>query len=270
MLTIQHYMLGLLSSPESSHTYKSALLYPDAVRAYSGRRELSHFERSSDGADTSYWRFPADMKAGKEEILKSLASHSHLSGAIRPAAVGEETDIRSFEAHNKGFLPPDMYQGIHDHLVQDMEFDAFIRKAVDCSGKYEDRFVLPDGTVCNGASARRAISDIEQHGIYLLAERLFKEQGVKVGQGWLDGDVLPVLQDAYGTELAEKTFSYMKIDPAYERRIREQDWSFRDGGPAPADVYEGMYDAILGKMGLHQDLSLSETDLSFLEKSLTI
>jgi hypothetical protein len=63
-----------------------------------------------------------------------------------------------------------MKTGILLHLVQDIEFDGWIRSIIDCKDRYEDKFVFA-GRVCDGAECRHIISEIETHLAYALAKK---------------------------------------------------------------------------------------------------
>lgn len=249
MLSMQHIMCAELHGARSNNNqYMAAVVYPDAIRAYSGPRQYSHFEKASDGTgDSSYWKLPADMKAGKEAVQASIASGGHMSYSVKPAAIGELTDYEAFRRHN-GHLPDAMYAGVSDHLKQDMAFDDFIREKIDCSGKYEDRYRLPNGSECDGRLTRAYISQIEQHGIYVLAHELYEKKGITADQAWFESRVKPVLNEQYGPELAEKTYSFMKISPEINGLIQAHDWSKLNDGPLPLKDYQELYGRVLADM----------------------
>lgn len=131
MLSIQHILGMMLAKGEKlSSRQIAAVVYPDAIRAYTGPRQYSHFEKSEDGTDISYMRFPEDMHTEKDEIEKSIAAHGHLVPDIRPCAIGEDTDFDVFLAHNR-HLTGEVREGIILHLQQDILFDRFIREQID-------------------------------------------------------------------------------------------------------------------------------------------
>ena len=75
MLSIQHLLCARLQNTnytnlETNSEYMAALIFPDAIRKYSGARQYTHFEKSSDGTnDSSYWEFPSVMNQHSEEDL---------------------------------------------------------------------------------------------------------------------------------------------------------------------------------------------------------
>lgn len=249
MLSMQHAMLSVLinyneNTNKIDTKHLAASVYPDAIRAYSGRREYSHFEESSDGKDVSYWSFPADMKhVTQEEVEERLQKTGHLSSCIRAAAIGEETRLEVFETYNQ-HLPEEIYVGVKDHLIQDRVFDAFIREQIDCSGKYEDLFVV-DGQVYDGKQIRSYIGEIEQYGIYYLAYELYETMGITADQEWFDMQVQSALQKEYSPELAEKIYRFMKLSPEIDGYIKTHDWTHLQDGPVKQRDYEEMYRKVL-------------------------
>ena len=119
------------------------------VRAYSGLRQYSHFEKGSDGVkDTSWWQFPTDMKyLTKEKIQNHLSVFAHKSSSIRPCAIGEDTDIHAFYEHNqhlpadwsyldKGVLPYRDYQELYSDVLHSMS-DSFVKNPEEPGVEYE-------------------------------------------------------------------------------------------------------------------------------------
>lgn len=236
MLSIQHILGMMLAKGEKlSSRQIAAVVYPDAIRAYTGPRQYSHFEKSEDGTDISYMRFPEDMHAKKNAIEKSIAAHGHLVSDIRPCAIGENTDFDAFLAHNR-HLTGEMKEGIVLHLQQDILFDRFIREQIDCSRKYEDIFFFR-GQKRNGKELRALISEIEQQGIYVMSYILYQKYHVSTHQGWLEKVVRPALEAEYPKDLAEKTFSYMRISSSVNAHIAVGDWSKLGAGYIPLYDY---------------------------------
>lgn len=244
MLSIQHVMSAMISSHGDRKwmdEHMAALVFPDAVRAYSGPRPYTHFERSSDGQDVSWWRMPVDMKSVNMESVAESLTNSHLA-TYRPCVIGEQTDIEAFREHN-GHLPEAMHEGIETHLRQDVAFDDLVRNVIDCSGKYEGKFSF-DGQEYTGESVRRLIGRMEQEGIYAAAHRLYTEYGMTCDSAWIEREVRPVLERDYPKELADKTLSFMRIDPDVDKWIREHDWSHLHEGILPVEVYDDLYDGV--------------------------
>lgn len=246
MLSIQHTYLVQLHNKNATNRTRAAAVYPDAVRAYTSKREYTHFEKSADGKSVSYISFPNDMKSNKEEIDAVLQSSGHLVSDIKPCAIGELTDIDTFYKYNS-HLDDEMMKGIEYHLEQDMVFDDVVRNEFDCSRKYEDVFTR-NGITLDGKQLRSDIADIEQHGIYVLASKLYQEQGITANEKWLEDNIQPVLIEQYGQELGEKTFSYMNINEDYNELITNHDWSKLNDGPLPLNDYMSMYDEVGSRM----------------------
>lgn len=242
MLSIQHAMCLANHSHNAGSRLTAATLYPDAVRAYSGPRQYSHFEKSEDGSYSYYMSFPNDMHVCKQQIQTRIQDIEPDISLVRPCAIGEETDIDAFYEHNK-HLESVMKKGVDYHLHQDMVFDDFIRREIDCTDKYDDKFVF-NGQEMDGKAVRGLIGDIEQHGIYVLAHKLYEEKGITADQDWLKETVKPVLDAEYSQDLSDKTFSFMNINPEINERIKNHDWSKLNDGPLPLAKYEKLYEDV--------------------------
>ena len=228
MLSMQHIMCDVLASDDASKRKNIAsLVYPDAIRGYGIPRQVSHFEEDATGKDVSYWSFPANMKTlGQEDIKSHSFKNGHLANDIKTCAIGERSDIKTFYERNK-HLPEKMFNGIEAHMKQDIVFDDFIRDKFDCSDKYNDKFVV-DGKKLDGKEFRKVIGDVEQRGIYVLAHEIYEKTGETINQEWFEKNVYPVLQEEYSQDLADKTFSFMKIDEHVNELITQHDWSELD------------------------------------------
>ena len=246
MLSIQHIMCLYEKNVQASNRLVAATVYPDAIRAYTGARQYSHFERTYDDSDVSYMRFSSDMTLTQDEIKARLLTKCHLAKNLKACAIGEDTDIEVFYKHNAR-LEYVMKAGIGYHLQQDVVFDEFIRTEIDCSKKYDDIFVFNNKTM-NGKELRALITDIEQQGIYVMAYRLYKRYGVTVSQDWLALNIMPVLAEEYCRDLADKTFSYMKIRDDINELILKHDWSKLNSGVLPLSKYEELYDTVQKNM----------------------
>ena len=252
MLSMQHVMCLYEKNEQPSSRLVAATVYPDAIRAYIGARQYSHFEKSYDGSDTSYMVFSSDMKAEREEVEKYFKENSHIVSDIKPCAIGEETDIEEFYKRN-GSLESEMKQGIGYHLQQDVTFDTFIRDEIDCSKKYEDIFIFHNESM-NGKLLRGLIGDIEQRGIYIMAHRLYEKYGITANQQWFNDNIKPALDEQYCSDLSDKTFSYMKISPEINKLITEHDWSKLNDGLLALQDYEALYDAV------QENMDITESD----------
>ena len=253
MLSIQHALCLMYHNSKADSKLMASTLYPDAVRAYSGPRQYSHFEKSEDGSFSYYMTFPNDLHVGKDAIQAIIAEVKPDISLVRPCAIGEDTDIQAFYDHNK-YLDKDIKYGIAYHLHQDMIFDKFVRDEIDCSDKYDDKFIF-HGQLLDGKALRSLIGDIEQHGIYIMTHKLYKDLGITTNQDWLLNNIKPILDKEYSSDLADKTYSFMNIQPEINELISNHDWSRLADGPLPLTVYEKLYDDV--------DTSMSEVDKLF-------
>lgn len=245
MLSIQHVLCAKLFQPDLSSADIAAVVYPDAIRAYIGARQYSHFEMNENNDGYSYCQFPSSMKMEKDDVIKLFNKKGHLESA-RPCVLGENTNIEAFYDNNS-HLPENIFRGIERHLKQDIEFDNFVRNVIDCSKKYEDKFIFK-GKELDGKEVRSFISKMEQYGIYVLASKLYEEQGITVNQKWLEDVVKPALEKEYPTDLAEKTFSFMNIDEEINKLITNHDWSKISNGPISQSIYNSLYNDVLDAM----------------------
>lgn len=230
MLSIQHILCSVLScsgDDEYLDKHAAAIIFPDAIKAYLPSRKFSHFEKGVIPDDISYMRFPNNLKCvTKDFILQSVEEYGH--EAIAPSSViGEDTDLWTFRAHNR-WLFPNIYRGIQSHLIQDIIFDAFLREQIDCSDKYRDNFYIVnlDGTrkKVNGEEIRAEIAKVEQFGLYVLVHKIYRETGILANQKWVNDTLFPLIERDYPKDLAEKTISYMQIDPDLNKLITKKDW----------------------------------------------
>lgn len=247
MITLQHSLAtlyGLRGNCEEFDKEIPYVLLPDAIRKYCGPRQYTHFEEASDKTDISWYKFPKTIKniESKEEALDT---DLHLANCV-PAAIGEQTHIEEFEAHNQ-HLSPEYYAGVKKHLTQDCIFDEFIRQQIDCSKKYEDKFTFK-GTEYDGKGIRKVIGDIENQGLYILAYMMDKSYGITTNQEWFDRHVKDVLDREYSADLAEGTYKYMHIPEELNKRITEKDWSHLNEGILPLSEYMEMYKEVITEM----------------------
>lgn len=245
MITLQHSLVTLLHHNGDTQAFQNEVPYallPDAIRAYTGLRQYSHFEKAEDKSDVSWMEFPDDLKTVDSTVLKKV--ESHMVDTVRPCCMGEETDIDAFCKHNQ-HLPMPYFTGVKHHLQQDARFDAFIREQIDCSNMYEDKFEFK-GQSYDGAGIRKEIAEIEQDGLCLLAKRAYEQYGITTDQKWFDETVYPALKSVYSEEMADKTYKYMQIPEELNERIKYH--QFDKDYKVSESAYEQLYDAVLHDM----------------------
>lgn len=223
MLTLQHSLVTFLALDGDIDRFRFIVAYdllPDAIRRYTGARQTSHFEINSTGTDVSFMKFPLDLKNLTKETSEKI--EGHLAGDIKPCCIGETTQLHVFDQWNK-HLPIQYYCGIRMHLIQDYFYDEFIRKIIDCSDKYNDKFIY-DGKSIDGTTVRKYVADIEEDGFCILAKEIYDKCGVVTDQAWFDRNVRDIIKTVYSDDLATGTYNYMKIKPEINRAIQTQDW----------------------------------------------
>lgn len=264
MLSVQHIMSAIKKEniqpgqEAEMSEYLAAVVFPDAIRAYSGPRQYSHFEESPNGDDASYWVIPTDMSnVSKESITQSIEENSHMAEVI-PAAIGENTSLETFfntNTETMGAENPTMFYGVKDHLVQDITFDKFIREKIDCTDKYNGKFSIGEREL-DDKEVRTVIGEIEQQGIYSLAKQVYEQTGITANAQWFEDTIKPILEKEYPSDLAEKTFNFMKIDEKINEYITNHDWSHINEGLISEQDYEQLYEEI------DKQLHLSDKDIS--------
>lgn len=267
MITLQHSLVTLLGINEKEKNREDIeeefrkiipyALLPDGIRRITGPRAYSHFEESSDGSDVAYMKFPQDLKSFSKEKFETDTSKHIVSQ--QPAALGEKTHIEKFVEENSD-LPRDYFAGVKKHLTQDIIFDEFIRKIIDCSNKYEDVYTF-DGKKYNGNEIRKLIADIETEGFEIISYMAYKKLGITTNQEWFDKNVKKVLDESYPQGLADSTYTYMKIPPKINENITNHDFSDLEekiksnSTIIPYEQYEKMYElAIDGTKQVDDDM----------------
>lgn len=223
MLTLQHSLVTFLALDGDIDRFRFIVAYdllPDAIRKYTGARQTSHFEINSTGTDVSFMKFPLDLKNLTKETSEKI--EGHLAGDIKPCCIGETTQLHVFDQWNK-HLPIQYYCGIRMHLIQDYFYDEFIRNIIDCSDKYNDKFIY-NGKSIDGTTVRKYVADIEEDGFCILAKEINDKCGVVTDQAWFDRNVRDIIKTVYSDDLATGTYNYMKIKPEINRAIQTQDW----------------------------------------------
>jgi hypothetical protein len=223
MLTLQHSLVTFLALDGDIDRFRFIVAYdllPDAIRKYTEARQTSHFEINSTGTDVSFMKFPLDLKNLTKETSEKI--EGHLAGDIKPCCIGETTQLHVFDQWNK-HLPIQYYCGIRMHLIQDYFYDEFIRNIIDCSDKYNDKFIY-NGKSIDGTTVRKYVADIEEDGFCILAKEIYDKCGVVTDQAWFDRNVRDIIKTVYSDDLATGTYNYMKIKPEINRAIQTQDW----------------------------------------------
>lgn len=236
MKTIQHTLAYVLSCKEYNEDdirrMVPYVLLPDAIRCFTGPRQYSHFERARNEDDSSWMTFPADMKRLSKEAFAQTESHLCRTD---PCVLGEETDLLAFVKHNHD-IPDDMFKGVAIHLQQDIIFDEFVRREINCSRMYEDRFVY-NGQEVGGKEVRAIISDMEDDGMRVLAGLVHDKFGITADQKWFDRIVKPALDKVYPKAMAESCYKYMKMSPELNYDIQQHVTETE----LPADRFVEMY-----------------------------
>lgn len=205
------------------------VVLPDAIRAYSGPRPISHFESTPDGNDVSFMTFPSVevLKTLSKDTFKTDVEFYHADGYL-PCVIGEKTDIREFDRHNFGHK---YYHALRVHMFQDAILDEVLREElIDASLRFQDIFTVRHDTSIkiDGKELRRQVAEFERIGFIMLAGIVYERTGTVMNNAWFESVVKPALYAAYPADLADNTFKYMKLDDETNARITNLQFSITD------------------------------------------
>ena len=205
------------------------VVLPDAIRAYSGPRPISHFESTPDGNDVSFMTFPSVevLKTLSKDTFKTDVEFYHADGYL-PCVIGEKTDIREFDRHNFGHK---YYHALRVHMFQDAILDEVLREElIDASLRFQDIFTVRHDTSIkiDGKELRRQVAEFERIGFIMLAGIVYERTGTVMNNAWFESVVKPALYAAYPADLADNTFKCMKLDDETNARITNLQFSITD------------------------------------------
>lgn len=100
----------------SSHTIILSIVYPDAIRAYTGDQRFSHFECSIDGQQSAMI-FPNTMTISDPCYFSNKLIGPTSEDLGISCAIGDDTNINAFYKYNLS-LPEIMQKGIEMHLMR--------------------------------------------------------------------------------------------------------------------------------------------------------
>lgn len=255
MLSLQHAMYMVYYKGNDNLFLKDMIaqtLLPDALRYYTHNRQYTHFEWNEDKTDYSYFVFPKMYGGIKDKTYFINAVQNadrYLVADITPCAIGEETNLDGFYAHNQHLFKEylQMFHSIEMHLIEDVVFDEFIREVIDCHDKYNDKYYY-NGNELNGKEVRSLIEEIEQVGIYVLAEMLYQKEGIVANNDWVQSFIKPSLELFYPNELVNNTIKYMKIDDKINEYITNKDYTHFEEFNISKEELVQMYEKVAEKL----------------------
>lgn len=246
MKSVHNLMCLFTHNSEPSDELIAATVYPDAICAYTGARQYSHFEKTPDGFTSFRMQFPSNMHAGKALVQRLVQACPVDISEAKPCVIGEPVSVAAFERSNR-YLRAPMLAGISYHLTQEKDFYGFINAKVDCRHKYEGEFGF-NGESLDDEDMSRLVDDIENHGIYVLAHALYKTKGITANQAWFDEHIKPALEKNYPADLVDEVLPTITIEPEIDELITAHDWSQLDNGPVSLSEYAGLYGVLEAKM----------------------
>lgn len=233
MITRQHSALTYMS-----HEYKGSIqtfkreipwvVLPDGIRAYSGPRQMSHFEQKPDGTDTAWMIFPNELTLqglSKENFDSSV--ERYMPEGYPKCVIGEDTSLDVFDVKNYGHRH---YHALRMHMIQDIILDKVLREQlVDVTGRFKDEFVIRwNHQTIDGATLRKQVAMFENLGFIHLAGKVYERTGKVLNNQWFEENVLEPLRAAYPADLAENTFKYMRLSDEDDARITAKDFELTD------------------------------------------
>lgn len=244
MISIQHvaiYYLALHSARKSCYADNPSkmmeefqnevpfVVLPDGIRAFSGQRQMSHFEQNPDGTEVSWMKFPS------AEVLKGITKENfgdmvelHLANGYQPCVIGEKTSIREFDRVNFGHQH---YHALRIHMFQDAILDEVLREElIDASLRFKDEFTVRhnQSMKIDGKELRRQVAEFERIGFIKLAGIVYERTGTILNNEWFNAVVEPALKEAYPEVLSANTFKYMKLNEETNARINNRQFALTE------------------------------------------
>lgn len=256
MITLEHATAYFLSLTEKERTWRyydvmeefrkeiPFVLLPDAIRAYVGPRQASHFEVTTDGTDVSWMTFPS------AEVLRTLTKENTSSKVkyfvadCPKCAIGNETSLHKYMEYN---AEHPHYKSMFIHFIQDRFLDKLLREIVDCSGKSVDSFVVyhkGERIEFDGKELRSQLSKFAQLGFIHLVGMVYQQTGVLLNRNWFDTNVYGSLMKAYPEDLAACTYKYMRISDELDARINMLDFELSEDEKESVFITENLLDTL--------------------------
>lgn len=233
MITRQHSAITFMAHARKAtvQTFMHEIpwtLLPDGIRAYSGPRQMSHFEQLPDGTDTAWMVFPTELtlNALSKENFGELVKFYRPEGYPK-CVIGEATDIELFDTKN---YANKHYHALRVHMVQDIVLDNTLRaELVDVTGRFRDEFKVKwNHQVIDGATLRQQVALFESIGFIHLAGKVCEATGKKMNNQWFKEYVFEPLMVQYPEDLAVNTFKYMRLSDEEDARITAGDFELTD------------------------------------------
>lgn len=240
MITKQHAALTLMALDSIGKTEEFKKLIPwvllsDAIRAYIGPRQPSHFEEMANQTDTSWMLFPSS------ETLKMLSKETapriikfHVADAPK-CVIGEQTHIEVFDWLNSQH---EFYHALRAHLRQDCILDAVLRdEMVEVKERFSDIFTIKhNGKKINGQELRTQIARFEELGFIKLVGMVYEDTGILLDRDWFDEYVYTALKETYPVDLAKNTYRYMSISDDVNDRINRLEFDLTEEEKASVEI----------------------------------
>jgi hypothetical protein len=199
------------------------VLLPDAIRAYTGARQTSHFEKTDNHLDEAWMIFPdkETLKSLNKDNARELVKTYVPACGYKAAVIGEQTDVRMFDVKNYGH---EHYHALRCHMLQDVILDEVLRdRLVNVCERFNNRFTVQHNhtIILDGQELRSQIALFEQLGFIHLLGKIYEATGMVLDRDWFDHHVYEALLKVYPADLADNTYKYMAISDELNQRIKE-------------------------------------------------
>lgn len=192
------------------------LVLPDAIRCFNfgskvkNNRVITHFEVNPKTEKPSGMTFPsiAELKTLTDEKIQNM--HMHVEPDYKQVAIGDKTSIPAAVSYNSKLETEEFLQ-ILIHLIQDLVYDGYIRKKIDCSKRSKGIFTFK-GESYDAKGVRSLITKIEEQEFRILAKKYAEETGVVPNMEWFEKNVKTAFESTYYDKMAESTWKYISVD----------------------------------------------------------
>ena len=224
MIALEHIALyvmaifnkgGLNEMSEVLTNQVSWLVLPDVLSQFYGARQIFHFEQNMNKTDSSWVVFP------KPGVLKEMSKKGCMNmmdfHIANNSSSPRKIQLGLFD--EKNYFHP-YFNQLRTHLIQDIIFDDLIQKKeeLENQGLTYDEFRFLH-----------------------LAGRVYQQSGILLNQRWLDQNVFVAFLTNYSEELAEASYSLVKLPNFVEKCINNLEFASMFEGNELIDCFDKIY-----------------------------
>ena len=203
----------------------------DAIRWWLPKRNYSHFTANPAAytKQISYMEFPSDpIKMWSKELI--LSTERHLAVMPGTCAIDEPTVPHELWYHNPEQTEQNFF--LYIHLIEDFVYDEFVRKFIDTTDRYYDRFKF-NGKIYSGHDLRGEgpsrwtsglLSEFDDIFFYRLAKLAFENFGITADQNYIKNVMKPAFFEFFPEDLAKNTVQYLTINKKLNQLIAKHNF----------------------------------------------